>query len=283
MGIFDGALIACDIDGTVMTGGVIPQRNIDAIEYFKSEGGCVCLATGRTAPALRPVLRQYNGYAPCVVGNGCMIYDGRSGEILYERNLDKSEYICIKKAIETDPAVGIEIHSGTTVYKLTETAETKIHQDYEEIDAVPITLEELDNIKICKVLYLFDDEEQKKKIKEAIVPLGKHSQFCDTLVKIYGKTRIYLEHMQMGVTKSAGLIKLTEILNIDRDKFFAIGDGFNDIDMLKTSSFSACPENSVDEVKKNSDVIVSNAENGAVADFIDIIKRRITNGCKEKT
>lgn len=283
MGIFDGALIACDIDGTIMTGGVIPKRNIEAMEYFKSEGGKVCLATGRTAPAMRPVLLQYNRYCPCVVGNGSMIYDGTNGEILYEVTIDESEFACVERALEVDPTLGIEIHAGKTIYKLTETEETRVHQRYEMIDAAPITIEEARKKGINKVLYLFESEEQKEKIRNTVIPMGKRSSFSDTLVMIDGKMRMYLEHMPQGISKSATLLKLLEITGSKRERFFAIGDGFNDIDMLKTSSFSACPEGSPEAVKQQADIIVGRVQDGALADFIDIIKRRLNNGCKDQT
>lgn len=281
MGIFDGALIACDIDGTIMTGGVIPQKNIDAIEYFKSEGGNVCLATGRTAPALNPVLSQYNGYGPCVVGNGSMIYDSITGEILYEVCIEKSEFSCVEAALLADPTVGIELHAGRTVYKLTVTEETVVHQRYELIDAVPITLEEAKKLNLNKILYLFENEEQKKRVKDAVLAAAKESSFSDTYVMIEGKMRIYLEHMPKEVSKSATLLRMLDITGARRDRFFAIGDGFNDIDMLKTSSFSACPAGAPEEVKCQADIIVGEVQNGALADFIDIIKRRLNNGCKD--
>ena len=39
MGIFDGCLLACDVDGTLVENGNINPKNIEKIEYFMSEGG----------------------------------------------------------------------------------------------------------------------------------------------------------------------------------------------------------------------------------------------------
>ena len=34
MGIFNGCLLACDIDGTLVSGELLPERNVEKIEYF---------------------------------------------------------------------------------------------------------------------------------------------------------------------------------------------------------------------------------------------------------
>ena len=52
MGLFDGCLLACDIDGTLLINDFMPQQNIEKIKYFVSEGGKFSLATGRTAGAV---------------------------------------------------------------------------------------------------------------------------------------------------------------------------------------------------------------------------------------
>ena len=48
MGKFDNILICTDLDGTLFRNDKsISQRNVDAIEYFKSEGGYFTFITGR--------------------------------------------------------------------------------------------------------------------------------------------------------------------------------------------------------------------------------------------
>jgi len=48
MGKFDKVIIVSDIDGTFLgkNGRIVPE-NIEAIEYFKREGGSFTVATGR--------------------------------------------------------------------------------------------------------------------------------------------------------------------------------------------------------------------------------------------
>ena len=45
---FDGILICTDLDGTILDDNKnISAENLDAIEYFKSEGGLFNFVTGR--------------------------------------------------------------------------------------------------------------------------------------------------------------------------------------------------------------------------------------------
>ena len=75
MGIFDGCLLACDIDGTLMENGYIHPDNVEQIEFFMSEGGTFSISTGRSVGAISSVTSQLIRISPSVVGNGTMIYD----------------------------------------------------------------------------------------------------------------------------------------------------------------------------------------------------------------
>ena len=71
MGKFSGYLLACDIDGTLVSSSVVPQRNIDAIRMFTEEGGIFALATGRGVGAVSHALEKVGKYVgPSVVANG---------------------------------------------------------------------------------------------------------------------------------------------------------------------------------------------------------------------
>ena len=57
MGIFDGCLLACDIDDTLVKNGYINPKNIEKIHYFISEGGknnqCCCAKSDNKLRNLR--------------------------------------------------------------------------------------------------------------------------------------------------------------------------------------------------------------------------------------
>ena len=82
MGIFDGCLLACDVDGTIIENGYINPKNVEAVEYFMSEGGFFAISTGRSVTAISCITNELKRISPSVVSNGCMIYDYEKQEFL---------------------------------------------------------------------------------------------------------------------------------------------------------------------------------------------------------
>ena len=82
MGIFDKAILISDIDGTLLHDGIIPDANIDAIEYFKKEGGLFTVATGRGVVAARESYSLLKCNAPAAVFQGGAVYDYKNEEFI---------------------------------------------------------------------------------------------------------------------------------------------------------------------------------------------------------
>ena len=83
MSLFEGILLISDIDGTLINKNFeIPQRNIDAINYFVENGGHFSLATGRSLEATRPYSKKVNMSCPAIVFNGGALCDFHNNEIV---------------------------------------------------------------------------------------------------------------------------------------------------------------------------------------------------------
>ena len=105
MGIFENCLLASDIDDTLLSSNTVNPVNIEKIEYFMSEGGYFSLATGRSVTAVSIVLDKLKRVSPCVVANGCMIYDYENNKPLHEEYVPESDYFITKfiRATEFSP------------------------------------------------------------------------------------------------------------------------------------------------------------------------------------
>ena len=281
MGLFDGCLLACDIDGTLLISDYLPVRNIEAIEYFVSEGGRFCLATGRTAGAISSVTSKLDCIAPSIVANGSMIYDIQNDNAIYELFVPKSDCHIVKAVIDGCSTVGIEAHSGKKVLVLSESVETIDHEKYENLNAVLLDYEAASQYNWNKVIYLFANDDEAAKAKKIISCFEHNSQFVDSSAVIDGRRRYYYEHVPKNVSKATTLKVLCEKLNITQGCCYAIGDYYNDLDMIKTADIGAALSDSPSEVKDAADVVVCDVQNGAVADFIDYLtERELNNGRK---
>ena len=273
MGVFSGCLLACDIDGTLMANGKINPRNVEKIEYFMSEGGYFSLSTGRTVGAVGPVLSIIKRVSPSVVANGCMIYDYENKRVLDELFLPEDEYYIAKKVLDMGLNVGIEAHSGETILNLNTTQETLDHQEYEWISGEEVTFEEASRYRWNKVVYLFDNDKDLAAVKELISGESSSSRFIDTSAVIGGRKRNYYEQFPAGVSKASELDKLKKMLKIDKGCYFAMGDYYNDLEMIKAADISAVPSETPEDIKAYADFVAGKCEDGAVADFIDYLTK----------
>ena len=275
MKLFDGCLLCCDIDGTLISNGVIPKENMEKIKFFAENGGIFALATGRNKCAVSSVEERISDISKAVFLNGGMIYDYEEEKTVYDATLPKEDYNLIYGIKEHFPEIGIEIHLGSDIAVYNRTPETDDHEFYEGMPTVVFTKEQVENIKINKALYTLYDRKNGEKIKQFIAGMPHSSRFVDTSAEFAGRERPYLEQIPFGISKADGVKKLAEILKIKRGNLFAIGDYYNDLEMLKSADISAAPCGSPKEIKDAVDYITRDVENGSVADFIDyLIKLR---------
>lgn len=84
-------LLVSDIDGTLMNfPAPIPPRNIEALRRFTAAGGRFSVATGRSIASARPYVEQLPVNAPCILYNGCAIYDFAAEKVLRAHELPDS-------------------------------------------------------------------------------------------------------------------------------------------------------------------------------------------------
>ena len=80
----------------------------------------------------------------------------------------------------------------------------------------------------------------------------------------------YIEFNHQGVNKGQGLKKLADILGVDIKETIAIGDNFNDLSMIKVAGLGVGVQNTVEDMKKECDVITKATNNeNAVAEVIN--------------
>ena len=277
MGLFDGCLLACDIDGTLLVNDYMPQINIEKINYFVNEGGIFALATGRTAGAVSTVTEKLSCIGHSIVANGSMIYDFKADKALYELFVPESDRHIVKAVIDGCKTVGVEAHCGKKVLVLNNNQESIDHAVYENLDTTMLDYTDALQYNWNKVIYLSANDDELQTLKQIISRFEHNSQFVDTSAVIDGRRRYYYEHVPKGISKSTTLKILCEKLNIKNGCCFAIGDYYNDLEMIKTADIGAALVDSPYEVKAVATTVVCDAQNGAVADFIDYLTERKLN------
>jgi len=78
----------------------------------------------------------------------------------------------------------------------------------------------------------------------------------------------YLEIVPIGVNKAEALKHLAAILGLDLSQFAAIGDGLNDIEMLREAGLGIAMGNAPEAVKSEADWVTGTNNEGGVAQAV---------------
>lgn len=266
MGIFSGCLLASDVDGTLLTGGIIPEINLEKIDWFKSEGGVFTLCTGRSILASKYSYDLSHSNAPLIAFHGGGIYDYNTEEFLDIKLMPMECREILKSIIDEFPEIGIDIHGGNFLYDLRKNNVTEHHAEYESMvyDKIPDDYESMPWIKIFLGINDLDTLERVEKFCERFS--DKYCRFMTTLRK---PNAYYVEIVPSVVNKGNALRTLKEKLGAK--VCFGIGDYVNDIELIRDADIGATTAEAPDEIKQLADYVTCPCKDGAVADFIDQI------------
>lgn len=106
----------------------------------------------------------------------------------------------------------------------------------------------------------------KNNFQVAIISSGFKTEMVKARAELLGIQRCYIgRDPKMDILKS-----YCAELEISLENVALIGDDINDLDMIKSIGFSACPSDAVNIVKSNVDIILSKkGGEGCVREFID--------------
>lgn len=269
MGKFDRILICTDLDGTLLKNDkTISKENIEAIEYFKAEGGLFTFVTGRMPDIVTDIYNTVKPNIPFGCINGGGIYDGKNKEYVWQlkANSDIIELIGAVEEKVTD--AGILVH---TFYKSYFCKENMITDWFIKITKAKRYVAHYRDIKedIAKVVFCFDEDDTCEKIKNILInhPLADKFDF------IRSEKRLF-EILPKDSGKGRSIEKLAEIYNTE--KTIAVGDFDNDISMFKKARIAVAVSNACKEALEMADIItVSNEENAIAKIIYDIEKGKI--------
>ena len=117
MGKFDGIFICTDLDGTLIgSDHRISKENLDAIEYFKREGGAFTFVTGRVPMTTGEFCEAVRPNVPIGCINGGAVFDHIKGEYIWMASLDERALDIIDFVAENMPDMGIQANTMSGIY-----------------------------------------------------------------------------------------------------------------------------------------------------------------------
>ena len=271
MGKFDNIFIVSDIDFTFLAKDrSIPARNLEALEYFKKEGGRFTFGTGRShltlAHAFPNAAELLN--APAIVSNGCYLYDYRKALMIDPRYLEKELAKKVGRfVLESLPGTGLRIlTSNETIYSsvnkyieheisLAWYLNNPIFQDPKDWTA--------DN---WFKMVVRDDPDKLDILREKM-----EAEFDCGELELCKSEADFFEIQPKGCNKGRGLeyLRTAHTVNGAKPTIYACGDYENDLTMLAAADVAVCPSNAHDKVKKIADMCLCSCDEGVIGELID--------------
>ena len=263
---FDGILICTDLDGTLIRNDrTISSENLDAIEYFKSEGGLFTFVTGRVPVSAKSIYETVRPNAPFGCINGGGIYDHRTQEYVWTQDLPEDALDLVEYVDVNMPGIGIQVNTFGPIYFSRENAAM---QYFREITGVPNLVRHYREIgePISKILFGDMEDENIFRVRELLNSHPRASEFDF----IRSEKTLY-ELLPKGISKGSVLVRLAEHLGIDMRRTVAIGDYDNDVSMLRVAGVGIAVKNASPAAMAAADLVTVSNEEHAIARVISDI------------
>jgi Cof subfamily protein (haloacid dehalogenase superfamily) len=250
-------MIAIDIDGTLLPtrGAAISARNCRTLREAEAAGIAIVIATGRrqsyAAPLIEPV--RLTPETVFITSNGTVT------RTLGGRSIDRF-LLPVETARELCPV--LRQFGGTMVFTFDRTGRRElVIESLERLRATIAPWVEANRASIEEINPLeraFDDGEAPvqgmvcgtvAEMREAEAALeGYDGRIEMHRTEYAGRDLSILDILPAGCSKGVALARLAEGLGIARDEVMAIGDNFNDLEMLRFAGHPVVMANGASEL-----------------------------------
>lgn len=263
-------LIAIDIDGTLLDPHFqISARNVAALRSAHQAGAQILLATGRRHDYALPIAQELGFPVWLISSNGALIRSTEGETFYFDRLPRKSAIKLIRhmdqfrgNAVLTFDRPGHDALILERVEELNQTISRWIQHNERYIRYISPLEDALTDEDPIQAMYCGG----VSRMQEAQVRLAE-AEFLDevTILRTQYDHRdlCILDILNRDCTKGHALQRWAKHHGIPRSQIMAIGDNYNDLEMLEFAGLPVIMGNASEELKQNGwKLTASNAESG---------------------
>lgn len=253
-------LLASDIDGTLFDSRcVLPKSTIASVGAMLERGFYFVLASGRPLQGIKALSERMGlEHMPTIVYNGARaVYEG---ETLFSAELpdESAREIC---KIGREMGTTLLLWSEDVLYA--ETLSEKTERYSQIVCTEPRLAADASQIKkVTKIVWYDDPETTARRYPIMKERLGGE-------VNVHPSRAEFLEFVGKSASKGASLAAIIKRLGLRAEETIAVGDGYNDVSMLRAAGLGAAVANAPDEVKCAADLVVPSVYENGVNELID--------------
>jgi len=246
---------ALDVDGTLVdeTNALSPVVR-DAVLALADAGVAIVVATGRAMPGTMEVVDRLglqDGTA--VTSNGAIVISYHPVEVLHSVTFDASE--AVRRVLERIPDALVAVEEIGVGYR--------VNQPFPEGEVSgQITVEHVDSLVAEPVtrVVIRAPEHDAKEFAEVVEGLGL------TETNYYIGFTSWLDLAPQGVSKASGLEMVCAKLDVAQADVLAVGDGFNDVEMLQWAGRGVAMGQAPEHVQAAADAVTGTVADDGLAD-----------------
>ena len=271
----DYRLIAIDIDGTLLSSQrIVTPRTERAIKAAVDLGVHVFLCTGRSLHSGRDIARAVHGDTGLVFHSGALILDRLEGSVLRAVNLRHQhghELISYFKAEGHDPLVYDPVPASRRFHFEAERTPNAWRRRY--IEGSRNRAREVADLTTSvdfgpAQVAVSGPKEEMVRLKAHLGSAWPHVGVIlshSTLVDDYW----FLEAVPQEVSKSQALSFLGNLYGVQASEMIAVGDNYNDLDMIEYAGLGIAVMNAPMEIQMTADRVAPSNDEEGVASVIE--------------
>jgi Cof subfamily protein (haloacid dehalogenase superfamily) len=258
--IFDIVLI--DLDGTLLNDEKkIGNEDLLVLQNLGREGFIRVFATGRNLYSANKVLLPDTPFDYLVFSSGAGILDWKTKNILFQSSISRDEVLRIEtilKSLHYSFSIQLAIPDNHKYYfykgKASDTDfeyRNKLYQEFCQELQGNFPMEHA-----SQFLIFLQDENELEKLFE----IANGYNAIRATSPVDGKS-IWLEIFDKNVSKASGGRFLCKMLGIPENKSLALGNDYNDLQMLQWANTSYMVENAPESIKSGYKICANNRSN----------------------
>ncbi|MBR2876611.1 MAG: Cof-type HAD-IIB family hydrolase [Clostridia bacterium] len=268
--IYSKWLIVSDVDGTLNNKiRKLPEINRLKIKEYVDKGGYFTLCSGRNLQSITPHYKKLSIETPAIFLNGAGIYDFKTEKLLSFTGVESEAEEAIIECANLVKSAQVSVFTDNMIYHIKPKTFGYIMSWADNLDnTVCKGFDEVPRGRWGKIIFFGLPHTLKKVLeffnKDEVKPL------CNT----FRSSLLTVEVVAKDVDKGKAVLRLAELLGIERGNIGAIGDYYNDVAMLKSVEHPACCGQAPKDIKALAEYVTCHCNNGAVADFINYIENK---------